>query len=227
MKFGLDHWTMGENHISMTSRGLPRNQELLCCLILASWELCSAQPPQLPQPSSSGVPINATTPPGQSAIMNQPVVVNTFESVERERLRLAEEVAKLERDDAEFREQVTKLQAKLAGLSLVGMTPSSMPSDYRAFISANAGEIEKSDAYYALLKTLLNELTPESPYRARKREDNSNPLKASQRLATLSEYAEDDDICRTIRGHIASLSGGRVDDAQAIRNRENSHAVGR
>ena len=214
MKFGLDHWTMGENHISMTSRVLPRNQELLCCLILASWELCSAQPPQLPQPSSSGVPINATTPPGQSAIMNQPVVVNTFESVERERLRLAEEVAKLERDDAEFREQVTKLQAKLAGLSLVGMTPSSMPSDYRAFISANAGEIEKSDAYYALLKTLLNELTPESPYRARKREDNSNPLKASQRLATLSEYAEDDDICRTIRGHIASLSGGRVDDAR-------------
>ena len=146
--------------------------------------------------------------------MNQPVVISTFENVEMERLRLAEEVAKMERDELDFREQVAHLQAKLAGLSLAGMTPASLPSEYRSFISANAGEIKKSDAYYAQLKSLLNDLTPDSPYRSRLTGDSSNPQQASEKLNKLSEYREDDDICRTIRGHIASLAGGRVDDMQ-------------
>jgi len=144
--------------------------------------------------------------------MNQPLVVNSFEGVEMERLRLAEEVSKAERDDADFREQVAKLQAKLAGISLAGVTPGSMPSDFRTFLSANAGEIKKSDAYYVELKKLLNDLTPNSPYRARLPGDTSNPRRASEQLRNLSGYEEDDDICRTISGHISSLSGGRVDD---------------
>ena len=144
--------------------------------------------------------------------MNQPLVVNSFEGVEMERLRLAEEVTKAERDDAAFREQVAKLQAKLAGISLAGVTPGSMPSDFRTFLSANAGEIKKSDAYYVELKKLLNDLTPNSPYRARLPGDTSNPRRASEQLRNLSGYEEDDDICRTISGHISSLSGGRVDD---------------
>ncbi len=153
-------------------------------------------------------------PTGQPAFVNQPVVINTFENVEMERLRLAEEVAKLERDDADFREQVAKLQAKLAATSLAGITPSSMPNDYRTFISANAGDIKRSQMYHSLLKSLLNDLTPQSPYRARTLDDTSNPQQGADKLLKLAEYEEDDDICRTIRGHIASLTGGRRDDAK-------------
>lgn len=186
-----------------------------CCLILSGWAPCSAQiapPPRAATPDITGGAAAAVA--GQPGIMNQPVVISTFESVEMERLRLAEEVAKMERDELDFREQVAKLQAKLAGLSLAGMTPASLPSDYRSFISANAGDIKKSDAYYAQLKSLLNDLTPDSPYRSRLTGDSSNPQQASEKLNKLSEYREDDDICRTIRGHIASLAGGRVDDMQ-------------
>lgn len=203
---------MSENHARMRVVFSRHATMLLGCLMLSLRTSCPAQVAPTQPPATFGAPVGVTTQPGQPAIMNQPVVVNTFESVETERLRLAEEMAKMERDEAEFREQVAKLQAKLAGLSLAGMTPASMPSDYRSFISANAGDIKRSEAYYALLKSLLNELTPESPYRARMPDDTSNPLKASEKLGKLSQYQEDDDICRAIRGHIASLSGGRVDD---------------
>ena len=146
--------------------------------------------------------------------MNQPVVVNTFENVEMERLRLAEEAAKLTDEEKDFREQTVKLQLKLTETSIAGITPASLPSDYRTFISANEGDIKKSDAYYALMKSVLNDLTPESPYRTRSSGDTSNPERASQKLLELSGYAEDDDLCRTIRGHLSSLTGGRVDDRQ-------------
>lgn len=146
--------------------------------------------------------------------MNQPVVLNTFENVEMERLRIAQETAKLTDEEKDFREQTAKLQLKLAETSIAGMTPASLPSDYRTFISANAGDIQKSDAYYTLLKSVLNDLTPESPYRTRSIGDTSNPERASQKLLELSGYAEDDDLSRTIRGHLSSLTGGRVDDKQ-------------
>jgi hypothetical protein len=111
--------------------------------------------------------------------MNQPVVVNTFENVEMERLRLADETAKLTDEERDFREQTAKLQLKLAETSLAGMTPASLPSDYRTFMSANAGDIQKSLAYYDLMKSVLNDLTPESPYRTRSSGDTSNPERAS------------------------------------------------
>lgn len=154
--------------------------------------------------------------------MNQPVVINTFENVEMERLRLADETAKLSDEERDFREQTAKLQLKLAETSLAGMTPASLPSDYRTFMSANEGDIQKSIAYYDLIKSVLNDLTPESPYRTRSSGDTSNPERASKKLLDLSGYAEDDDICRTIRGHLSSLTGGRVDDKERVRqiNRE-------
>ena len=165
------------------------------------------------QAPSSPLPNGAA---GGGPIMNQPVVVNTFENVEMERLRLADETAKLTDEERDFREQTAKLQLKLAETSLAGMTPASLPSDYRTFMSANAGDIQKSLAYYDLMKSVLNDLTPESPYRTRSSGDTSNPERASQKLLELSGYAEDDDICRTIRGHLSSLTGGRVDDKHRV-----------
>ncbi len=92
-------------------------------------------------------------------------------------------------------------------------------------MSANAGDIQKSDAYYGLLKGVLNDLTPESPYRTRSIGDTSNPERASQKLLELSGYAEDDDLCRTIRGHLSSLTGGRVDDKERVRQIERERST--
>jgi len=154
-------------------------------------------------PPASGMP---------AAIQNQPIVVSTFESVEMERLRLAEETVKAERDEIDFQKQVATLQKKLAEASATTVLPESIPSDYRSFLSANAGHIERGEAYYAELKSVLNALVPDSPYKTRSVEDSSNARQASEKLLKLSSYPEDDDICRSIRGHISSLAGGRVDD---------------
>lgn len=148
----------------------------------------------------------------QSPTLNQPLVVSTFENVEMERLRIAEETAKAERDEIDFQKQVAAIQKKLSEASATSIIPESLPTDYRSFLSANAGDIEKSAEYYAELKVVLNDLVPNSPYKARTTSDSSNPLRASEKLAKLSNYPEDDDISRTISGQISSLSGGRVDD---------------
>jgi tetratricopeptide (TPR) repeat protein len=161
-------------------------------------------------PAADSAPPTGTGSP--STIQNQPIVVPSFESVEMERLRLAEETSKGERDEVDFQKQVSMLQKKLAEASATTVLPESMPSDYRAFLSANSGDIERSNAYYAELKSILNELVPESPYHTRSAKDSSNPQRASEKLLKLSSYTEDDDICRSIRGHISALSGGRVDD---------------
>jgi hypothetical protein len=204
---------MRENHAIM------RRADLHCLAILVGLKLFTA----VLSNAESTVPVlsqqalqdgGLVNPLGQPGVIAQPIMVNSFENVEMERLRLAEEIAKMERDEADFREQVLKLQKKLADLSMAGVTPSSMPSDFRTFLSANAAEIKRTDGYYKQLKSLLNDLTPSSPYRARLPDDTSNPRKAAEQLKILSSYEEDDDICRTISGHISSLSGGRVDDSR-------------
>ena len=160
-------------------------------------------------------PISQLSSPGSTApspIMNQPVVISTFENVEMERLRIAEESAKAERDEIDFQKQVASIQKKLAEASASTIVPESLPTDYRSFLSAKAGDIQKSAEYYAELKSVLNDLLPNSPYKARTTSDSSNPLRASEKLAKLSNYPEDGDISRTISGQISSLSGGRVDD---------------
>ena len=148
----------------------------------------------------------------QSPILNQPLVVPAFENVETERLRIAEETAKAERDELDFQKQVAAIQKKLAEASATSIIPESLPTDYRSFLSANAGDIEKSAEYYAELKTVLNDLVPNNPYKARTTSDSSSPHRASEKLAKLSSYPEDNDISRIISGHISSLAGGRVDD---------------
>jgi len=132
--------------------------------------------------------------------------------VEMERLRIAEETAKAERDELDFQKQVAAIQKKLAEASATSIIPESLPTDYRSFLSANAGDIEKSAEYYAELKTVLNDLVPNNPYKARTTSDSSSPHRASEKLAKLSSYPEDNDISRIISGHISSLAGGRVDD---------------
>lgn len=129
-----------------------------------------------------------------------------------ERLRLAEEMTKAERDEIDFQKQVATLQKKLAESSATAVLGESIPSDYRSFLSANAGEIERSEAYFNELKSLLNELVPDSPYRARSTADNTNARATAEKLKRLTAYPEDNDISRSIAGHIAALSGGRVDD---------------
>ena len=174
----------------------------LTCFIAFS-SLCAQNQP-IPQLSSGNS--------AQSPILNQPLVVPAFENVEMERLRIAEESAKAERDEFDFQKQVAAIQKKLADASATSIIPESLPTDYRSFLSANAGDIEKSAEYYAELKALLNDLVPNSPYKARTASDSSSPLRASEKLAKLSSYPEDNDISRIISGHISSLAGGRVDD---------------
>jgi hypothetical protein len=174
------------------------------CLLALSTSLISATQ------SPDAIHQDTGTLPGP--IQNQPIIVPTFESVELERLRISEEISKGERDEVDFQKQVATLQKKLAGSSASTILPESVPSDYRSFLSDNAEDIERSEAYYAKLKSVLNDLVPESPYKTRTVEDSSSPARASEQLLELSAFPQDDDISRSIRGHISSLAGGRVDD---------------
>lgn len=149
---------------------------------------------------------------GVPAVQNQPVMIPGFKEVEMERLRLLEENGKAEQEEADFQKQIATLQKKLADASAFAVLPKSMPSDYRAFLSASGSDIARSQEYYASLKKLLNLLVPDSPYRARTVDDSSNPMDGADSLLKLSEYPDDDDVCRSIRGHIAALTGGRIDD---------------
>ena len=126
----------------------------LSCLFVLP--VLHAQQEPISQLSSPGIPV-----------MNQPVVVSAFESVEMERLRIAEESAKAERDEMDFQKQAASIQKKLAEASASAIVPESLPTDYRSFLSANADNIQKSAEYYAELKSVLNDLLPNSPYKAR------------------------------------------------------------
>ena len=190
-------------------------------LLLAGSRHCGAQggltpPPAISPAQAAAIPVQPGTAP--SGIYNQPVVVNSFEKVEMERLRITEEVGKAEREDLAFREQHLRLQKKLASSSLSIAAPESIPTDYRTFLSMSEGNIEKSKQYYALLKSTLNDLTPESPYMAHTAKEGSNPRRAAENLLRLDGFAEDDGISRTLRGHLAEFYGGRVDDKTRIRN---------
>ncbi|RYD84411.1 MAG: hypothetical protein EOP84_05565 [Verrucomicrobiaceae bacterium] len=159
-----------------------------------------------------GVPSSAP-----SGTYNQPVILSSFESVEKERLRLTEELAKSEREGITFREQQLMLQKKIASSSLTSVSPESVPTFYRTFLSLKDGDIERSNAYYDLLKSILNDLTPQSPYLARTKQEGTNPKRAWENLAKLDDYPEDEGLGRTLRGHLAEFFGGRRDDGERIR----------
>lgn len=149
---------------------------------------------------------------------NQPVILNSFESVEKERLRISEELAKSEREEASFREQQLMLQKKIASASLTAAAPESVPTAYRTFLSLKEGDISRSENYYNLLKSILNDLTPQSPYQVRSSAEGTNPKRAWENLLKLDEFPEDEGLGRTLRGHLSEFYGGRKDDLQRIGN---------
>jgi len=184
--------------------------------------ICLAQAPPSSIPANPGIPGSASGlsgkgRSGQPGVINQPVIVSSFEDVEMERLRISEEVGKMERNELAFREQVLMLQKKIASASIVAATPESLPTDYRSFISSNAGNIEQSDRYYTLLKATLNDLIPTSPYEVPGANTISDPNRALAKLVKLSEFAEDEDISRTIRAQIAAIRGGAYNDTNRTR----------
>jgi hypothetical protein len=155
------------------------------------------------------------TPPGS-------VVVNSFESVEMEKLRIAKEVGKLEREEAEFKEGVLKLQKKLMDASADAVTPANLPSDYNSFINAPSKDVNQSILYYGQLKEALNQLTPSSPYLARTTGDTVNPVKAGEILNKMGDFEEDEGISRTILNQWSAKEGSVRDDAARMTQINNS-----
>ena len=182
---------------------------------------CAAQVPDLPANLGTASPPSATPP----TVLNQPVVVNSSEKVEMERLRLTEEAAKTVREEADFEAQRAKLQKKLASSSLGVIAPESVPTDFRTFLSINEGRVEMSRKYHALLKSALNDLTPQSPYLVRAAGEGTNPGRANATLLTLDGYPEDDGMSRTLRGHIGELFEGRGADAKRLQEINQSLAA--
>lgn len=167
-------------------------------------------------PANPGTMI--ASPPGS-------VVVNSFESVEMEKLRMAKEVGKLEREEAEFKEGVIKLQKKLIDASAAAATPATLPSDYTSFINAPSKDVARSKLYYGQLKEALNQLTPASPYLARTSGDTVSPIKAGEILKQMGDFEEDEGISRTILNQWSAKEGSVRDDAARMAQINNSIAL--
>lgn len=149
---------------------------------------------------------------GQSQLMSQHFMMNTFENVEMERLRLAKETASLVGEETAFREQVALLLAKLARASLMAVPSEQVPAgflnDYRSFLSANAGDIQRTQKYYELLKATLNDLIPRNPYNTGTNGGEGSVARAEQKLQGLFDCPEDEGISRNIMAQIAAVRGG-------------------
>lgn len=192
---------------------------LFCALHPAA--LFSADEPAakpLPSPATTSVSTTAAStisvPPTS---VSSTLVSNSFESVEMEKLRIAKEVGKLSIDDADFNESVLKLQKKLAEASLLSVLPPSVPSELRTFLNANASEVERAKAYYAQLSSVLNKLSPESPYNSGTALDTVNPKMAADLLRKVAAYEEDEGLSQTILNQWGAKEGGARDDAKRIK----------
>jgi tetratricopeptide (TPR) repeat protein len=194
-----------------------RSQVAICFELLTIFELSAVGllAADLP-PANPGAMI--TTSPGS-------VVVNSFESVEMEKLRMAKEVGKLEREETEFKEGVIKLQKKLIDASAAAATPATLPSDYTSFINAPSKEVARSTLYYGQLKDALNQLTPASPYLARTSGDTVSPIKAGEILKQMGDFEEDEGISRTILNQWSAKEGSVRDDAARMVQINNSIAL--
>ena len=159
----------------------------------------------------------AQVPSGQVApSVSQTVVTNSFESVEMEKLRIAKEVGKLSVDDADFNEAVAKLQKKLAEASLLSVLPPSVPSELRSFLNAGASEVDRAKSYYTQLSSVLNKLSPESPYNSGTALDTVNPRAAADLLHKVANYEEDEGLSQTILNQWGAKEGGARDDTRRI-----------
>jgi hypothetical protein len=159
-------------------------------------------PPAVPPSPAAG------TPP----IMNQPVVVGTFENVEMERLRLAKESENIAREEAAYREQLLGLQQKLARASFTALPTDQVPlgflNDFRSFLSANAGEVSRSEEYYRLLTETLTDLIPSNPYAKVASPGEPSVARAEEKLQWLFAFSEDEGISRNIMAQVAAVRGG-------------------
>ena len=176
---------------------------LVCAFVFA--DLLLAEGPIAQVPAGQVVPS-----------VSQTVVTNSFESVEMEKLRIAKEVGKLSVDDADFNESVAKLQKKLAEASLLSVLPPSVPSELRSFLNASASEVERAKSYYTQLSSVLNKLSPESPYNSGTALDTVNPRAAADLLHKVSNYEEDEGLSQTILNQWGAKEGGARDDARRI-----------
>jgi hypothetical protein len=156
--------------------------------------------------------------PGLPPVMNQPVVVGTFENVEMERLRVARESANLAREEASYREQLLTLQQKLARASFSVLPSDQIPAgflnDFRGFLSANAGDIDRSAQYYQLLTETLNELIPSNPYAKEAVAGEPSVTRAEEKLQRLFAFPEDEGISRNIMAQVAAVRGGVFESDQ-------------
>ena len=174
--------------------------------------ICGVRAADLPTANPASM---IATPPGS-------VVVNSFENVELEKLRITKEAGKLEREESEFKEGVLKLQKKLMDASADAITPANLPSDYSSFINAPSKDVERSALYYGQLKEALNQLTPISPYLVRTAGDTVNPVKAGEILNKMGDFEEDEGISRTILNQWSAKEGGVRDDAARMASINNS-----
>lgn len=161
--------------------------------------------PTVPAPPAPTAPAMLTPP--------SPVAMSSsFESVEKEKVRLVEEQTKMENQEVEFQEGFLKLQKKLLAASLTAATPESLSTDYSSFINASAKNVDQTTAYYNQLKGVLNQLSFSSPYLAGTVGNTVDPAKASQLLQQLGSFDEDEGISSTILNQWAAKEGGVRDD---------------
>lgn len=179
---------------------------MLLCLFVSKTTIA-----QSPDPGSTPS-ISSLATSDSPSIMNQPVVVGTFENVEMERLRLAKESANLVREDASYREQLLTLQQKLARASFSALPADQIPvgflNDFRGFLSANAGDVNRSVEYYELLTGTLSELIPRNPYAEGSTINEPSVARAEDKLQQLFAFPEDEGISRNIMAQVAAVRGG-------------------
>lgn len=167
---------------------------------------------QVSQPSGVPSPLPGTAP----GVMNQPVVVSSFEGVEMRRLEMAENAEKAIQEDREFQAKLVLLQKKLLGLSQNIAAPENLSTEYRTFISTSAGDVDEQKKYYELLKAALNDLTPVSPYRPNANAQLVNQTAAAEKLVQLAKFETDEGISNTLLSQIEAVRGGVTQDAARV-----------
>ena len=169
-----------------------------------------------PQSPSQSLPVPAVPAPGNSfegspPVVNQPVMVSSYESVEMERLRVAQETGKMAAEESKYREQVLLLQEKLAKASLAALPADQLPleffNNFRSFLSANEGDVARCAEYYKLLQAILNNLIPKSPFSTATGDGKQKVTLAEENLERLFSYPEDEEISRNIMLQIAAVRG--------------------
>lgn len=199
--------------INLQSIKLRMNHFLSICRSCSLSFLCLCPLPQaFGQTESLPLPPGLSSPTTGSSVLNQPVVVGSFENVEMERLRIAKESSNLAREEAAYREQILMLQQKLARASFSALPTDQIPAgffnDFRSFLSANSTDVDRSAEYYKLLTETLNDLIPTNPYAKVVAVGEPNVARAEEKIQRLFAFSEDEGISRNIMAQVAAVRGG-------------------